>query len=314
MFRFDYPVPLIRWAICPPNYIKEWHIGVRAKESKKLFGFITGIPVELYVKGTHMWAAEINFLCVHKALRNKRLAPVLIKEVTRRVNRLNGWQAIYTAGVLLPRPITSARYWHRSLNPIKLVKVGFSHLGPRLTLKRMTKLYAVPDTPKIPGLRAIKESDMEKCLELFNSFQEKYPIHIQYTLEEFKHFFTPIDKVINTYVIEDPKSHKIEAMCSFFYLPSKILKNDKFDELIAAYSYYNIIREGYKLTYVDLMNDCLTLAKSFNADVFNALDIVTNADVFKDCKFCQGDGQLQYYLYNWRTAEVSPKDIGVVLV
>jgi hypothetical protein len=31
-------------------------------------------------------AVEINFLCVHKKLRSKRLAPVLIKEVTRRVN------------------------------------------------------------------------------------------------------------------------------------------------------------------------------------------------------------------------------------
>ena len=29
---------------------------------------------------------EINFLCVHKSLRSKRLAPVLIKEITRRVN------------------------------------------------------------------------------------------------------------------------------------------------------------------------------------------------------------------------------------
>lgn len=30
---------------------------------------------------------EVNFLCVHKKLRAKRLAPVLIKEITRRVNR-----------------------------------------------------------------------------------------------------------------------------------------------------------------------------------------------------------------------------------
>jgi hypothetical protein len=32
---------------------------------------------------------EINFLCVHKKLRSKRLAPVLIKEITRRVNLTN---------------------------------------------------------------------------------------------------------------------------------------------------------------------------------------------------------------------------------
>ena len=52
--------------------------------------------------------AEINFLCVHKKLRSKRLAPVLIKEVTRRVNLTGTWQAIYTAGVVIPKPISTA--------------------------------------------------------------------------------------------------------------------------------------------------------------------------------------------------------------
>lgn len=35
---------------------------------------------------------EINFLCVHKKLRKHRLAPVLIQEITRRVNVTNVWQ------------------------------------------------------------------------------------------------------------------------------------------------------------------------------------------------------------------------------
>ena len=54
---------------------------------------------------------EINFLCVHKKLRSKRVAPVLIKEITRRVNREGIFQAVYTAGVLLPKPISVCRYY-----------------------------------------------------------------------------------------------------------------------------------------------------------------------------------------------------------
>lgn len=53
---------------------------------------------------------EINFLCVHKRLRSKRVAPVLIKEITRRVNLEGIFQAVYTAGVLLPKPISICRY------------------------------------------------------------------------------------------------------------------------------------------------------------------------------------------------------------
>ena len=53
---------------------------------------------------------EINFLCVHKRLRAKRLAPVLIREITRRVNLCKIFQAAYTAGILIPKPYCSARY------------------------------------------------------------------------------------------------------------------------------------------------------------------------------------------------------------
>ena len=67
-----------------------------------------------------MQMVEINFLCVHKKLRSKRLAPVLIKEITRRTNVQGVFQAVYTAGVVLPKPVAECRYWHRSLNPKKL--------------------------------------------------------------------------------------------------------------------------------------------------------------------------------------------------
>jgi glycylpeptide N-tetradecanoyltransferase len=52
---------------------------------------------------------EINFLCVHKKLRSKRLAPVLIKEITRRVNLTGIFQAVYTAGVILPSLVGKCR-------------------------------------------------------------------------------------------------------------------------------------------------------------------------------------------------------------
>ena len=41
----------------------------------KLVAFITGVPAKLSVKGKKLDLAEINFLCIHKKLRSKRLAP-----------------------------------------------------------------------------------------------------------------------------------------------------------------------------------------------------------------------------------------------
>lgn len=115
--------------------------------------FYSGTPyIVLYVRTlpflctfSERRMVEINFLCVHKKLRSKRVAPVLIKEITRRVNLEGIFQAIYTAGVLLPKPISVCRYWHRSLNPKKLVDVQFSSLHRHMTLQRMIRIYRLPE-------------------------------------------------------------------------------------------------------------------------------------------------------------------------
>ena len=106
---------------------------------------------------------EINFLCVHKKLRSKRVAPVLIKEITRRVNKEGIFQAVYTAGVLLPKPISVCQYWHRSLNPKKLVEVHFSALHKHMTLQRMIKLYRLPEVGGCDGRG--KEGERERGRE-----------------------------------------------------------------------------------------------------------------------------------------------------
>jgi glycylpeptide N-tetradecanoyltransferase len=75
--------------------------------------------------GKEISSSEINFLCIHKKLRSKRLAPVLIKEVTRRINKTGIWQAIYTSGTLIPKPFAETKYHFRSINYKKLIEVGF---------------------------------------------------------------------------------------------------------------------------------------------------------------------------------------------
>ena len=107
---------------------------------------------------SHQQMVEINFLCVHKKLRSKRVAPVLIKEITRRVNKEGIFQAVYTAGVLLPKPVAVCQYWHRSLNPKKLVEVHFSALHKHMTLQRMIKLYRLPEVGVLGGREGSPQS------------------------------------------------------------------------------------------------------------------------------------------------------------
>ena len=50
-------------------------------------------------------------------------------------------------------------------------------------------------------------------------------------------------------------------------------------------------------------------------DVFNALDIFQNVSFLKPLKFGEGDGNLRYYLYNWRVVkDLNPSEVGLVLL
>jgi len=46
-------------------------------------------------------------------------------------------------------------------------------------------------------------------------------------------------------------------------------------------------------------------------DVFNALDLMENKQFLEPLKFGIGDGNLQYYLYNWRCPTMTPDRVRI---
>ena len=60
------------------------------------------------------------------------------------------------------------RYWHRSLNPKKLIEVKFSHLSRNMTMQRHLKLYRLPEETKVAGLRPLKAADVPEACKLLN--------------------------------------------------------------------------------------------------------------------------------------------------
>ncbi|VDM48540.1 unnamed protein product [Toxocara canis] len=309
MFRFDYSPEFLKWALQAPGWLKKWHCGVRAKSSGKLIAFISAIPstIRVYEKVVRM--VEINFLCVHKKLRSKRVAPVLIREITRRVNQEGIYQAAFTAGVILPKPIATCRYWHRSLNPKKLIEVKFSHLSRKMTMQRTLKLYKLPETPKTPGLVPLKESDVNGAFELLCEYLNKFALVPEFTRDDFKHFFIPRTDVVYSYVVR-ANNGRVTDLISFYSLPSSVMHHPVYKSIRAAYSFYNV---ATTVPLKQLMNDALILAHNNGFDVFNALDLMQNKEFLEELKFGIGDGNLQYYLYNWKCPDMLPEQIGLVL-
>ncbi|KAF3818510.1 hypothetical protein GH733_011927 [Mirounga leonina] len=48
-------------------------------------------------------------------------------------------------------------------------------------------------------------------------------------------------------------------------------------------------------------------------NVFNALDLMENKTFLEKLKFGLGDGNLQYYLYNWKCPSMGAEKVGLVL-
>ncbi|CAJ0640381.1 5136_t:CDS:2 [Entrophospora sp. SA101] len=273
MFRFDYSPEFLKWALMPPGYLKVWHAGVRVIASKKLVAFVT---------------------------------PVLIKEITRRSHLQGIFQAVYTAGVVLPKPISKAR----SLNPKKLVETNFSRLPQNVPLSRYVKKYKVSTKTVTPGIREMLEKDASAVRNLLNSYMEKFDFVPEFKNDdEIKHWILPRENVVWSYVVEDTETKEITDFFSFYYLPSSVIGNPTHKTINAVYLFYYAIKEtdgeGIKGRLQSLMKDALILAKLKNVDVFNCLDIMDNKVFINDLKFGAGDGYLNYYMYNWRCKDTT---------
>jgi glycylpeptide N-tetradecanoyltransferase len=209
-----------------PGYKQEWHLGVRSSKNQKLLAFISGIPIKAQIKRQTVKMAEINYLCVNKKLRSKRLAPVLIKEITRRVNLKGVWQAIYTAGIVIPRPVSSATYYHRSLNPKKLVDIGFSALPLGETMANHVKKNKLPKENEIQingYIREMTKKDISGVFNLLRAKLETFAIHQKLNQEELGHLVLPREGVIHSYVVENIDTKEITDFVSFYKLPTQIL-------------------------------------------------------------------------------------------
>ncbi|GAA5878437.1 hypothetical protein JCM1840_002586 [Sporobolomyces johnsonii] len=341
-FRFDYAPEFIEWALKPPGYVPDWHVGIRVAASGKLVGFISGVPLDLRIRSVTKRCTEINFLVVHKKLRSKRLAPLLIQEVTRRTHLRGIFQAIYTAGALLPTPVARCQYYHRNLNPPKLVKLGFSAVPRNSTVARMSTYYRVPTETSLPGLRELEKRDLKQASRLLRAYMARFDLAPLLSNKDVEHALWAgrgrdeggkrVGQVTWTFVVEDPETHRITDLFSFYALPSTAVKSTPRTNVNAAYLFYYATtacpscadlgdgstatpvtnwkdetseeREVLKARLNKLIGDALVVVSKLGFDVLNALTLQDNSLFLEDLKFGRGDGFLNYYLYNYATKPI----------
>lgn len=139
----------------------------------------------------------------------------------------------------------------------------------------------------------------------------RFGVATDFDENDVEHWLLPREDVVDSYLVESPVTHDVTDFCSFYTLPSSILGNQNYTTLKAAYSYYNV---ATRTPLVQLMNDALIVCKQKGFDVVNPLDVMHNDSFLKQLKFGPGDGQLHYYLYNYRLrSALKPSELGLLL-
>lgn len=322
-FQFAYSEEFLDWALHPPGWLPDWHIGVR-HASGKLVGFISATPITVRIQkkvidddGSHHFEIDtrnivaVDFLSVHNELRGKSLAPVLIQEVTRRVHLQGIFEAIFTAGKNLTPPFTTAQYHHRFLNYEKLVEIKFTARHPGQDIKKAGRQYNLSPITFAGGeFREMRPEDVPQVTEKLNKYLEQYKIAQVFSQEEVAHNFLPRKNIVGSYVLVE--NDQITNFFSFYIVPSTVKDCVKYNSYTAAYVYYYFCT---KSQFTDIAKAAMYKAKEdYQADVFNCLDILENKDLLNVCKFVPGDGKLNYYLFNYRVPAIEKESCGVVLL
>ncbi|KAI4807662.1 hypothetical protein KUCAC02_027453 [Chaenocephalus aceratus] len=256
--RFEFSSDYLQWALQPPNWLAQWHCGVRVDSNKKLVGFIAALPadVRIYEMEKRMSSAD--------------------ESTSRGV-----FQAVYTAALVLPTPLSSCRYWHRPLNLRKLMELSYPGLKQNMSLQRAVKFNRLPDVTKTPGLRRMTEEDAAGFHSLLQANLGKFHLSPMLSLREVEHWLLPGENVIDTYVVQGDDGTLTDMV-----------------------SFYNP---------VGLMEDTLVLAQTKGFDIFFALNVMDNQSFLENLKFSISDKSLHYYLYNWMCPTMSPDKVGLVL-
>ena len=124
----------------------------------------------------------------------------------------------------------------------------------------------------MPGLRLMQAKDISSVQDLLAKYLGRFDMAPSFSKDEITYWLfhneKAIEKVIWSYVVEDPSTHKVTDFFSFYCLESSVIGNPKHDNVRAAYLFYYATEtafaeeeKGLKERLNELMNDALILAK-----------------------------------------------------
>jgi glycylpeptide N-tetradecanoyltransferase len=307
--RFLLSAPLLQWALTPPGGIPDWIIGVRARTGA-LAGFISAVPVQIRLNtDIQPWAA-VNFLCVHRKLRTKNMASVLIAEIARRVRQSHIYRAVFSGKGVPSRPICDSLFHQRPLNLKRVSDSGFYPIDPKRSSVAQ-KRFALPQLVH-GNCRPMTPDDIPAVTELFRETSTNFDFDIDFNETFVGHQLLPRKDVLYSYVIPGPAGP--QAFFSFYIMNWKNIEPTATtrSELRVAYLWYSAVRGCDLGTVVgDLLHKAVSDA---HADLATALGVAGGRDALIANRFEAGMTPLHFYSYNYAVPKIEDTKLRFMFV
>jgi len=306
IFKLQYTTEFLRYCLYPKteNTVYE-NIIFGVLYEKKLMAFIAGIPITLKISDKIVHMMVVNFMCVHPAIRNKRLTPVLIKELTRRSCQMGIIHCLYSSVQQVALPLSVPKFYHRILNVPKTLQTGFYIPKNGETTHRLTLRYRLPSTPTIK-LRNPAVSDISEMKKSLDAYSVNFKISQIFSTDEIEHYFFSPHCV--TRVVGDFAEKSLLEFFAFTLMD--VTKDNGMSVKVASLFFCT-----HHSTPLDVLGEAmLIVARDYKADCFTCLDTFKFSPYFERLKFQRGRGKLNYYLGNWETPPISPENLAFTML
>jgi len=293
-FQQVYDNTFLNWLFSSPTWNRFYElnsdphkccIGVSTKQSDKLVGIITFRPIIYRLDSQVIQSFYIDFFCVHKKLRNKRLGWVMMKECFRRIQKFN-----INSGIAFHTDI------HMPFNNIS----NTSHL----LIKNLVEDKCDP-TKDLNLIRFATQDDIPYMIEIYNSYEPSYRAIQNMNQHEFEHYFLPQNEFVHTYVLTNSLG-EIKDFVSFY---SKTTKSGNKVAFLNFISYINDVLLNIfmkNLFYIMKTNGFQYMTLYDNM----GLDGLLNNKLGFQCS----DNISNFYVFNYNTFTISNKECALNVI
>jgi len=267
------------------------------QNTNKEIGYIVGKKIHLSINNNIVPTMEVSFFCIDYEFRNKHYTPYFINSILREfIIRYNISISTYgISGNFINSPSYAFKQiLHRPINIPKLLECQFLpdfFKDPNLDVfdinSDMTLIYIDKNPP---------DNLINVITNKINSFNLKYfSFFKKFSKEDVKYLLT--NNSFHNFLILD-KNKSIKNFISFYEVSIYITDvNNSYKNA----SIYTMFFDEYNLTNIKSSTELISeyCSKHNLIDVLSFFDIFPVKDYYTDLKCLHGQGNINYYMFNY---------------